>query len=322
MISFKYSALGRVALRAWAVLLIVILNAISPVFGQTSPELKALLGDGKLEIKAWVEPQEGIVVSQQVILNIEVATHRWFTGGTQIGLLEIDDAIVLRRDRFAVNSSRRQGGESWAVQLWSLTLYPQRAGVFDIPEIPLTLTISGEDNQTITGTVSTQAISFEAFEPSVMKGKPSWLATPHFEVTEEYDKDSVGLALGDSLQRTIRFKANNAAAMMFPDLTFEPMQGLAVYQKPADIKDSANRGEYLAERTESISYVVELAGEYRLPALMLYWWNLNSQELQIIVLPERLVSTKDQMSSESLLVGVMIVIFVTFTLLFFFYWVA
>jgi len=261
------------------------------------PGLSGLLDEGKLEIKTWVEPQESIVVSQQVILNVEVATHRWFTGGTQIGPLEIDDAVVLRRDRFAVNSSRRQGGESWAVQLWSLTIYPQRAGTFDIPEIPLTLTVSGEDNQPVTGMVNTEALSFRAVVPIGITvplqttDKPNWIASTQFEVTEEYDKSFDQLKVGDSLQRSIYIKARDVASMMLPALTFESMKGLTVYQKPPKITDTVNRGDYLAERTENISYVIEQQGVYVLPALTFYWWDLNSQQLQEIILPEKLIST-------------------------------
>jgi hypothetical protein len=259
------------------------------------PSFSELLAAGKVQVKTWLQPQDNIVVSQQVNLQIEVAIQNWFSAGTKIGPLEIKDAVVLRRERFAVNSSRHVMNdgkrESWAVQLWSLTIYPQRSGRFNVPPIALTLTVAGENNQPISGTVNTQALTFEAAVPSAMKNTSHWLAASQFEVQERYDKDSSALIPGDSLQRTIHIKAQDVAAMMLPALTFEPMLGLAVYQKPSIINDHVNRGDYLAERTESISYVLEQPGEYRLPALTFHWWDLNTQQRQTIVLPARLVST-------------------------------
>ncbi|MFD2230441.1 BatD family protein [Alkalimarinus sediminis] len=253
--------------------------------------VQALIDDDKLAIKVWLDPAEEIIVTQQVNLNIEVSTHRWFVGGTQIGKLEIDDAIVLRRDAFAVNSSRRQQGENWAVQLWTITLYPQRAGDFKVPAIQVTVTVSGEDNQPVKGVIHTDELSFSALEPVAVKDKKGWIATTLFEVDDQFDKNIADLNKGDSVQRTVRFKAENIAAMMLPEFTVNKIDGVGVYPKPAAIEDTVNRGEYLAERTEIVNYVIEQSGEYTLPALTYYWWDLNSQALQAVEIPEQTLST-------------------------------
>ncbi len=259
--------------------------------------IQTLLENKKLAINVWLEPAEDIIATQQVNLNIEVSTHRWFVGGTQLGRLEVDNAIVLRRDAFAVNSSRRQAGENWAVQLWTITLYPQRSGSFNVPSIPVTVTVSGEDNQPMKGVIETEMLTFNAVEPAELKDKKDWVATTLFEVNDQFDKDSVGLKKGDAIQRTLHFKAENTAAMMLPELSVNEIDGMGVYPKPAAIEDTVNRGEYLAERTETINYVIEKEGEYRLPALTFYWWDLNSSELKTIDIPERLLSTSGSAES-------------------------
>lgn len=255
------------------------------------PNIQSLLDDEKLAITVWLDPAEDIVATQQVNLNIEVSTHRWFLGGTRIGRLEIDDAIVLRRDSFAVNSSRRQKGENWAVQLWTITLYPQRSGQYKVPSIPVTITVSGEDNQPLKGVLHTEELVFNAASPAVLNDKKDWLATTQFVVDDQFDKDLNKLKKGDAVQRTIRFKAENIAAMMLPELSFDQVEGIGVYAKPSEIEDTVNRGEYLAERIETVTYVIEKAGEYRLPALTFYWWNLNAQQVQTAEIPERVLST-------------------------------
>ena len=93
--------------------------------------------ENKLRIKAWLEPEDNIIARQQVNLQIEVATDKWFSGGTRIGRFEIKDAIVMQREKFAVNSTRIDGDRSWTVQQWTLVVYPQREGLFEIPVISL-----------------------------------------------------------------------------------------------------------------------------------------------------------------------------------------
>ena len=294
LLPFVKKVIGQIRMKPvgqqWVAALICVV-LLEPGLAESITSLESLLDDEKFEIKTWIEPDDNIVVSQQIKLHIEVSTNRKLTGGTQIGRLEIDDAVVLRREKFAVNSTRRRDDETWVVQQWTLTIYPQRAGSFEVPRIPLTLFIAGKDERTITGTTTTQAVSFQAFVPTEMSDKQNWLATTVFEVEESYDKESGELKPGDSLTRTIRFKSQDVAAMMLPAIDFKSIDGLAVYQKPSRVKDKVNRGEYLAERIESVTYLIERAGEFRLQEMEFYWWDLSTGEMKSVVLPERVVAT-------------------------------
>ena len=253
-------------------------------------------------VKAWVDPAENIITSQQLMLNIEVATPSYFVGGTRIVRPEIADAIVLQREVFAVNSTRRVDGETWAVQLWTMTIYPQRAGMFDVPQIRVEATIALPDGQPQQRYAQTEAVQFEVRDPSGIPSSdiprsdiPSnktWLATSSFSVTEEYDGALDNLKIGDSVTRVIKFKANNLAAMMLPEIGFPSRgDGLAIYPKPPTLNDRVNRGEYLAERIETISYVVEKPGTFVLPERQFYWFDLDANEFKVEVLPELSIST-------------------------------
>ena len=260
----------------------------------TQNDFSLLVAQDQVKLKVWVEPDNNIIVSQQVNLFIEVSTLRWFAGGTQIGQFDGEGAVVLRREKFAVNSTRREGGETWATQLWTVAIYPQRNGMIEVPTIALTLTVAGEDNQPVTGTLLTPKVSFSATVPVAMQGQSEWIATSQFDVEERYDKPSDNLKAGDSLLRTIRFNARDVAAMMLPAPTFQSQPGLAVYHKPAEIKDRVNRGDYLATRTESISYFIERDGRYQLPALEFHWWNIQQQEMLTVRLPAKVISASGE----------------------------
>jgi hypothetical protein len=252
----------------------------------TADTIAELQQEDKLRIKAWLEPEENIIARQQVNLQIEVATEKWFSGGTRIGRFEIKDAIVMQREKFAVNSTRIEGDKSWTVQQWTLVVYPQRDGQFEIPVIPLQLSIAGEGIESIVGEAHTQPMAFEASIPEQMIDKKSWLASNRFEVEESFSRATEELAPGDALIRTITFSADNLPAMMLPEVEVESLEGIAVYRKPPQLTDKVNRGDYIAERTEVITYVFEKAGEYLLPKQIYHWWNLETQSLESIELEE------------------------------------
>ena len=266
----------------------ILLVAVSfTVHAQT---LEQLLDSDRLRINSWIEPSDNIIARQQISLYIEIATDKSFSGGTRIGRFEIDDAIVLQREQFAVNATRSEHGKSWTVQLWTLVIYPQRDGVFEIPAIPLRLSIAGEGSESIVGESNTAPLDFTAQIPAELQGKTSWIATTRFEVKESFNKSLDELKPGDALIRTINMSASDLPAMMLPEYTAGTLPGMAIYQKPPEVMDWVNRGEYLAGRTEILTYVFEQSGDYQLPAQTYYWWNLKSQKMESVELPAHILS--------------------------------
>lgn len=240
----------------------------------------------KVKVRTWIEPQEDIITKQQVNLQIEIATDTGFRAGTRIGHFEVKDAIVLKREKFALNSTRREKDKDWIVQQWTVVIYPQRPGLFDIPAIPLTISIAGEELNVIVGEIKSNPISFYASIPNKLQDKQNWVVTTRFDVHESFNKPIDKLKPGDALIRTISMSADDLPAMMLPAVTIRNISNTAVYQKPALLKDKVNRGEYLANRTVEITYIFEKPGDFKLAEEKFYWWDLNSNSVQSIVLPE------------------------------------
>ena len=264
-------------------ILVSLLFNVTLVNAQTVAELQQA---DKVRIHVWIEPEENIIARQQVNLQIEVATAKWFSGGTQIGHFEIKDAIVLQREKFALNSIRSEGEKNWTIQQWTLVVYPQRDGLFEVPVISLNISIAGDNNESIGGKVFTQPFNFEATIPQQAVGNTHWVATSRFDIEESFNKSLDELGVGDALIRKIRMSADNLPAMMLPAVKLDDIQGIAVYAKPLQLTDKINRGDYLAERQQTITYVFEKAGEYLLPKQLFYWWNLEAETYEVIELEE------------------------------------
>ena len=213
--------------RCLAFIILCTLSAVSNL-AVSATTLKELYQADKLRISAWIDPGENIIARQQVKLQIEVATDKWFSGGTRIGIFEIKDAILLQRENFALNSSRNENNASWTVQQWTLVVYPQRGGVFEIPAIPVQLSIAGENLESIVGELHTEPFSFTASLPEPMfQGmleKTSWIVTSRFRINERFDKTYHDLKPGDAIVRSINMSAIDLPAMMLPDITLDNLQ--------------------------------------------------------------------------------------------------
>ncbi len=247
--------------------------------------LDTLLTEDRLRIRSWLQPAENIVQGQEVRLMIEVSTPRWFAGGTGIKAPEVPGLLILRRNEFAVNLSRREAGTTWVVQRWQLELYPQREGAFSVPPVALTLAVNDADLGIVRGTVETETLSFVATVPAVLADTPRWLATPSFEIRQRFDRALDGLAPGDAFERSIELEATRLTALMLPEPQLAEQDGLAAYPDLPALEDRSNRGEATALRRQTVTYVVEKAGQYRLPAQTIRWWNTDTGELEVATLP-------------------------------------
>lgn len=264
----------------WMALLFILLL---PASAQASVE--ALLADDQLRVRSWLGGDAPYTGRAMLPLYIEVASAQRFARGSRVLRLEIPGTIVLQRERFAVNSTRWEDGRQWAVQLWTVALYPQRSGELFVPAQQLQVSVTQEDGNVVAGTVTVSALQSQVQWPEGLNGENDWVATPALTLSQNLDRDIEGLKKGDVLRRVIDIEAEDVAAMMLPGFIAEAQPGLAVYQKAPQLSDSSNRGIYRARRREVISYVLEREGQYELPSVSIQWWDSGSQALREEVLP-------------------------------------
>jgi hypothetical protein len=244
--------------------------------------LDDLLATGRLKVTTSLSPQSDAVATQKVVLSIEIATDRWFAGGTKIGSLEVNNAIVLQRQVFAVNSTRRERGQTWAVQRWAIDIFPRSQGTYLIPAVELDITVSGDLGRPVRGKAFTAPASFTAYNPPGAPENMEWIATTELSVSETWDKPLEGMIVGNARQRTITIKVKETPGMLIPELPGTERQGISSYPKPPRVLDNiTSRSGAEGIREESVSYFFEQADEYVFPEIQLHWWNLEENRWEI-----------------------------------------
>ncbi|MFT6051277.1 MAG: hypothetical protein ACJAZ0_001380 [Halioglobus sp.] len=251
--------------------------------GKTVGELER---SGQLQISSSLLPLENIVAGQKIEMAIDIATDRWFAGGTRLRLPEVAGLVILQTNDFASNSTEQRQGQTWVIQRWTLDVYPQRSGTFSIPPVSATVEVNDESDGVVAGTLYSPAVRFEASLPADLDSTQHWVASPTFSVTQRFDKELDALQPGDAILREVVFEATEVMAMMLPSLDTEKGAGLVAYPQPPVLTNSSNRGTTTAKRVDSITYIAESAGQYHLPAQSYYWWDTQTQELRIRLLPK------------------------------------
>ena len=278
----------RLPLPQGALLLLLLQAGMHGVAAEITPQ--QLVREGRVTIDARLTPAADVVPGQKITLTIEIATERWFSGGTRLSPPEVTGVVILQTEQFASNASERRGEQNWVLQLWTLDVYPQRPGQFTLPPVTARVKINAGEAGDVEGVLESPRLTFTAELPAALAGVEQWVAAPEYTVSQRFDRSLEGLQVGDAFEREIVFTASDVMAMMLPTFSAEDLPGLAAYPAPPVLDNSSNRGQTLASRTQRISYVVQAEGEYQLPAADFFWWDTSRAQLQLLSLPATVIT--------------------------------
>lgn len=271
-------------------------------------DIQDLQRSNDVELLAWVGKQGAgadtkeapkFSVNEQVILYIEVATPRWFTGGTRIGSVEIPNVIAKQRNQLATNYTERKGGQTWSRQRWEITLYPQASGQFVIPPVAVGVQVSAPDGSKVAGTLYTQPIKFEASMPSgLLSDDSAWFTATKVSVDQKWTTSNDELKVGDAITRTITINAQDSLSVLLPDLlSNDSTASYQAYPQPNRLDDKQTRGDYQSSRIEESVYVIQQGGEFTLPEHKFQWWNSKSKKLETVVIEGKTFKAKHTFKS-------------------------
>lgn len=264
-------------------------------------------------VRAWIgdeqDPNKVYSVNQQVMLYVDVATTRWFTGGTQLSHVDVPNLIAKQRSTLATNSTQNKSGQTWSHQRWEINLYPQATGTFDIPPIAVKVKVSLANGSNAEKTIYTAPVSFRAQLPSgaltstdttdSQGNANTWLAAPSVSAEQSFQASNEALHVGDSVTRTVTVKAQDSLSILIPTLLTrtEHQDRYQSYTAPPTLNDTQNRGDYLSVREEQVTYVLQRGGEAKFPDLKLTWWNTKTQTLEHITLSGQTFVVKHTLTS-------------------------
>jgi hypothetical protein len=259
--------------------LLLCLTLLTSVNAQTDPT--------RLRIRAHDFPQEPAWVGQQVIFYVTVSMTDRPSGTPLFKHNSVPGGILLKIPDSPVYGSEEIDGIDFTTWLYSFAFYPHRAGEHGIPPITVQVRLPDEDGTWEIFIAQTEAFTLSAKWPAGTQGLSSLVSTTQLTIEEKWDPMKTNLHVGDAATRTIRLKAPNVMGMGFPPLPFDARDGLSFYPNPSQVNDEINRGDITGERVESMVYVFEKQGDITLPALVITWFDLGSEEVKQITLPER-----------------------------------
>jgi len=246
--------------------------------------IHASAAEPQLKIQAHLQPAEGAMVGGLVELQVDVLTDTWFTSAATLPELKLDGALVTPPDGQAQHLNQTIDGQSFSGLRYSYLITPNVARRFDIPP----LTVSATPGQASTAiSAHSQPLHFSATQPPGFKPGETPLVASGVRLSQSQINSTTPLKVGDSVTRQLILEADGALAMALPVPSLADVAGLSRYlQTPQVTRLDDGRGNVLGgRRIDAVTYRIDKAGAYTLPAIAVKWWDVKTQQSRTAQVP-------------------------------------
>lgn len=223
---------------------------------------------------------------QQVTLNLDLKTTGFSFSNTHFNLPEVNGAFLMQTDTTTIKLSEKIDAVTWQIIRYPLALYPQTTGELEIPSIDVRFNTSAGFGST------EKAFEFQTAPLQMLIQSPAGVPASELVITStsfkfDYDwQPASGInQTGDAITLTVSRQASDISAMLLPPLPVYQIEGLATYPQAPVVNDKTDRGDLIGERTDSIIWVAEQAGDYNIPGIRFQWWDPDERELKQQIIP-------------------------------------
>ncbi|MEN9390732.1 MAG: hypothetical protein RL017_29 [Pseudomonadota bacterium] len=114
-----------------------------------------------------------------------------------------------------------------------------------------------------------------------------WFPANNVTINDNWSNNSNSIKIGDPLTRTITITADGVAADTIPNFTFQAPNDVNSYPDKVISNTTPNGNNVTSTKIFKIAYIPIKSESLIFPAVTINWWDLHSDRLRSIQLPER-----------------------------------
>ncbi|TGD73463.1 hypothetical protein E4634_10555 [Mangrovimicrobium sediminis] len=264
----------RAALRARLVVLLAALCA--PVLAQAP------------QVRSSLQAPDTLWVGQGVVVVVELLAPGYFDSAASFALPDPAGVLLMPPAGHPLVGSETIDGIDYTVQRHELRAWPMRAGEQSVPAITVRFGFKHNpmDTDAENAELSTAPLPLQVQSPPGAQDLGTVLSARDLQLEEHWEPqpDDAEVLAGSAFTRTVTFTAPDLPGMLFPPFPAARVDGLGIYSKQ-EVLDSEHRGELQGQRRDTITYVMQRPGDYRLPPVQLHWFDLDAGTLRSATLP-------------------------------------
>jgi len=239
--------------------------------------------------EATVDRDE-VYVQAQLILTLRLYIEVNLLDN-KFGEVNIPDAILKQLDDPRAFSVQR-GTRHYNVVEVKFAVFPQKSGELKIPSMAFEaiVEIPGTQDQFLMfGGPDTKRVVLRSQELTVkVRPKPQnypdnaqWLPAKQVELKENWTGNPNKVKVGEPITRTITLSAIGQLSSALPRFEIENAKGYKIYPDKPQSTDANTSQGVTGSQKEALAIVPNAGGAITLPATKLYWWNTETDKLEV-----------------------------------------
>ena len=241
--------------------------------------------------------QPSVYVQAQAILTLRIYHSVALYDDSSLTPLHLSDALVEQLGESRTYEKLINGVRHGVIET-RYAIYPQHSGALVIPAQTFSATLVESrppQENTLQGTKPGKLIHVSSAElPLTVKPKPefypadaAWLPARSLTLSEAWNPEPDHVQVGDSLTRSLTFKAEGLSSAQLSALPTSEINGLRRYpDQPVLANQNSDRG-LIGSREDREALVPTRAGSVEMPAVEVVWWNTHEDHLERTSLPAR-----------------------------------
>ena len=179
-------------------------------------------------------------------------------------------------------NGRNSDGKPYIEERYAL--FPQRSGTLQL-DAPTAHVRDQHRNQVVV--LSGKAASAEITpRPATAQ---LWLPALSVKINDQWGIDDPNIEVGESLSRSLVLSAEGLLAEQLPELSIPEVAGLRRYPEADQLENSVNPHSVVGQRHQRSKLIPIRAGRLVVPELRVPWWNVESEQWEEAVVPERVL---------------------------------
>jgi hypothetical protein len=255
---------------------------------------KAINTDEDLFLEVEANPSSPYVQSQ-VLYTVRLY-RRVDIAQAALNEPELGDAVIEKLGDDS-NYNTQISGVNYLVTERKYAIFPQKSGSVTIKPLALTAEVMVNSRpsfnsffnsrMTKTKKVLSKSVTLDVKPaPATFTGK-HWLAAEQLVLKEEWSGDNQQMRVGEPLTRTLTVLAKGTTVGQLPELNAGKVNDqLKTYPDQPVLQEQKKTEGLIAFREEKIAIIPSKAGFYKLPAIEIPWFNIQTQKMEIAKIPE------------------------------------
>jgi hypothetical protein len=251
-------------------------------------------------LKVEVEPKEPYVQAQ-VIYTARLWIPENIRVGGNLNDPQVDNALVERLFEGNGRSyATTRGGQAYTVVERKYALFPQKSGLLRIEPLRLDGEVEVGPRSFFSRPTQPFRIKSEACDLKVRPIPPEftgshWLPAAALTLEETWPQNPPHSKAGEPITRTLTLRAQGSTVGVLPELGADAKLDASIKNypdQPAMSEDKLPTVGLTAQRQEKVALIPGKAGEFKLPAVEIPWWNTVTDRLETAKIPERILKVE------------------------------